>query len=226
MKLLTTTLFAFGLASGAVLAESADEATSDPATSTPELDTVMDWSGAYVGGILSFGSGVYGNDAIFPGDGEGELSGPGVGGLVGYNFQNSKFVYGAELALSASRLHGTEECNNPDFECALEFSTVGSLRLRGGYLASSDTLIYGLAGVAAGDADGFVDDGSGPEGEVNRLNGTVFGIGVERAFKERLRGRIGINRYTFDGQDFQTDQVYPDVSSSFNELEAAIIYSF
>ncbi|NBD28878.1 MAG: outer membrane beta-barrel protein [Alphaproteobacteria bacterium] len=226
MKLLATSLLAFGLVGGVAIAGSADDATPEPMMATPAPAPVMDWSGGYVGGTLSVGSGVYGNDNLFPSDGDGELSGPGFGGLVGYNFQNSNFVYGAELALSAIRLQGTEECNNPAFECALEFSGVGSLRLRGGYLASPETLIYGMAGVAAAAADGFVDSGAGPEGEVNRLNGTVFGIGVERAFQERLRGRIGINRYTFGGQDYQTDSLYPDVSSSFNELEAAIIYSF
>lgn len=145
MKLLTTTLFAFGLAGGAVLAESADEATSDPATSTPEPDTVMDWSGAYVGGAISTitsGEGTY----VYSGeDGDAyDLEGEGFGLFGGYNWQRGRLVYGAELGFTKTEGTMPDSATGTFLESTLDLKA----RLGGAF---GDALVYGFAGYSTAD---------------------------------------------------------------------------
>ncbi|MBA84963.1 outer membrane protein [Thalassobius sp. S69A] len=210
-----------GMASAGALEEPAPE---------PPVAAPVDWSGAYVGLIASFNSGDFGGEFggadIFPGDGSGDLSGNSFGLVLGYDVQNGQYVYGGEFSYASADITGSEDCNNPAFQCAFEVEKVASLRGRIGYLVAPKTLVYGTLGVTRAEATGFVDSGGGPIGEDNTINGVVYGIGMEKMIGERSRLRAAILRHDFDGEDFQTDILYEDIESAFTSVEFGFTFSF
>lgn len=203
---------------------------SEPILETPvavPATSIADWSGFYVGADLGFGNGTYGNGAdFFPGDGEGDLSGGLFGISLGYNLQSGRWVYGAELQYLGSSIDGTEDCSFPSYQCALEISSLYSLRGQAGYILESGMLVKGNIGAAGADTFGFVDNGSGPQGSDVTLSGMTFGVAVEKAINEHLSWEAGIQHYAFDAEDYLTDSNYPDVETNVTTLEIGLNYRF
>jgi outer membrane immunogenic protein len=188
--------------------------------------TAQDWAGYYAGATLGYGSGDYGNDTSFPGDGEGDLDGFAYGGVLGYYFQNSNWVYGPELALMGTNLSGSEPCSNPAFSCDVDFNYIAALRGNAGYLVSPEMIVFGTLGITSANVDVTVDDGTGPFGADNDVTGYQFGLGVEWATSETMHLRASVNRYVFDEDDFQTDVPYFDVGMDATTVELGAMFKF
>lgn len=218
--------FAVAMTTTTALAGGPAPAPVAPPVTAPVAPAVYDWSGPYAGVTLSFNKGNFGNDGIFPGDGEGELDGGAAGIVLGYDFQNGNWVFGAELNVSGSRIDGVEECSNPAFDCGVEVERYGSLRGRLGYLAAPRTLLYGTAGFAAADVYGYTDGPAGENGETNRLNGAVYGIGFEQMISNRFSIRGAVLRHDFNESDFNTDILYQDVDVDFTTIEFGGVMRF
>lgn len=195
-----------------------DESVIAPASS--------DWTGFYAGIDLGLTSGAYSSDSEFPGDGDGDLSGAVFGVSLGYNFQRNNLVFGAEYQYSGANIEGTDDCANAAFECALEVDALSSLRARAGYDFAAGWLLIGNIGFANADSFGFVDDGSGAEGDDVSLSGITYGISTERMINSSLSWEVGIQRYEFDAEDYETDITYEDVQTNITTLDVGLNYRF
>jgi outer membrane immunogenic protein len=214
---------------GALLATSVSAGSPEPAPVDPApmvAPAAMDWTGPYGGVTLSAGTGSFGNDSNFPGDGSGSLSGGAAGLLLGYNWQRGNTVFGGELAFSGSNIKGDEDCVNPAFECGAEVENIASLRARLGFLATPRTMIFGSAGVASANVYGYTDGAIGENGESNRMNGYVLGAGIEYAYNERLSLRGAVLYHDLGDSDFDTDTTYSDVEVDFTTLEIGVVFRF
>jgi outer membrane immunogenic protein len=173
------TLFAaalLGLAASPGLAGGPVFVPEDPVIVPPVADLPPDWTGPYVGAQLGWGwaSIVESGDPDIDGDGP-------VGGVhLGYNQDFGTFVLGAELQYNAANI----EFENDD--PADTITSLAHLKLRGGYDTGA-TLFYGAVGVAEAESDGG-DSGSG----------SLYGLGIEHRFSERLSGGAEYLVHQFD----------------------------
>ena len=189
--------------------------------------SAQDWTGFYGGVLLGGAGGSYGNATNFPGDGDGSWNGLTYGVMGGYNYQSGNMVYGGELTYSGSSIDGSEACGNPTFQCIGEISSLASLRGRVGYLAQPDVMVYGSLGVVSARLEMATDDGGGGGGrEKQTVGGYMVGIGAEKAFTPKINGRVAINYYKFDDEDFQTDVPYTGIDGDLTELEFGFVYRF
>ena len=149
----------------------------------------QDWSGAYYGGILGYGTGSY--DQGVPAFDE---DGPtvDVGGLLygvhaGINFQSGNLVYGVDAGFSTGPDGSTPsalgEVDGPTWQCVsgdcyVAINYVGTLRGRVGLVTDIRTVIYGAAGLAVADVDGGIGN-SIQEGS-STASGVTYAIGAER----------------------------------------------
>ena len=117
------------------------------------------WTGAYGGLTFSKSSG----DMIYDDGGVFDLDGQARGAVLGYNYANGAWVFGAELAYSKGRI---EEVGNTDFG----FESALDLKARAGY-AMGNALFYGTLGATATQWD---EGGSSFGG-----NGVLYGVGVD-----------------------------------------------
>jgi outer membrane immunogenic protein len=226
MKILRSTLLASALlAPGFALAGGVDPA-PPPAPAPVPPPVMYDWSGFYIGGLLGYGDGSYGNGGIFPGDGEGDWNGSLYGIALGYNFQNGNMIYGAELTYSSADMDGSEDCANPAFQCIGTLDSIATLRGRVGYVVAPSTMVFGTFGFARADVNFSTDNGAGPVGENRNLNGYVIGAGAEHALSDSLSLRGSVLYYDFGGDDFQTDIVYDDVGGDLIQLEVGLMFRF
>lgn len=187
---------------------------------------VADFSGAYAS-VFALGSrGRYGNDTNFPGDGSGDLSGAGAGVALGYLWQNNTLTFGPELNLAMPNASGSEDCVNPTFQCAVDVERLASLRANVGVVVGPKTMLFGTAGVALASVNAFVDNGTGPQGETRNLRGWVVGLGVEHKVRQNMSVRAAVNHYRFNGDDFQTDILYSDISVDSTTLEIGVNFRF
>ncbi len=189
----------------------------------------FDWSGWYFGGHLGGAVGQYtnnGNVANFPGDLDGDLDGFFLGMHGGYAVQSGNMVYGAEAHLAFADISGAEACTNPAAQCAVDINALASLRGNVGYLINPDTLISANLGLAAANANVFVDDGTGPIGSEDIITGLTYGIGIEHALNPNLSLRGSIQSYQFQPNDFQTDILYTGVDIDFHTIEIGLNYRF
>lgn len=182
---------------------------------SPELEAryAGDWSGAYIGtfGGLGISSGRAVLDdysgalipldveyGLFPGSIKSNTIGGVVGIAAGMNFQSGSFVGGVEADIgyawtsphhSYSRIDNVPGSPFPGVSTNTSYSTdfgaLGTLRARGGY-AFGDTMIFGTAGVAAGDVHNRFELSlpeigyTSPEWSGSDLRlGYVVGIGLE-----------------------------------------------
>ncbi|MFW2541657.1 outer membrane protein [Primorskyibacter sp. 2E107] len=204
------------------------DGTQAPAPTPVVVAPLHDWTGPYAGLSLSMNSGDFGNDTNFPGDGTGNLSGTGYGLLLGYNVQNGKWIYGAELAFSGADISGSDDCVNASFECGAKIDRFASLRGRLGYAVGPQTMVFGLAGFAAADVHAYTDDSGvvGNNGETKRANGYVFGLGLEHMVSERVSLRGAVVHHAFDKNDYMTDIPYADVDADFTSFEFGVTMHF
>lgn len=204
----------------------ADGPTPPPVMPPVVVAPSVDWTGPYGGIVLSFNNGTFGNDGIFPGDGEGDVSGNAAGLVLGYDFQRGNWVFGGELNIQKANIEGDDLCANPVFDCGVEVDKVGSLRARVGYTIAPQTLIYGTAGVAAADIYAYTDGPIGENGETKRVSGAVFGLGFEQMVNSRFSIRGAVLRHQFNDTDFLTDIPYSDIGVDFTTIEFGGVMRF
>lgn len=197
---------------------------------TPVLPMVApasetDWTGAYggllLGAAFSDGRAERTNTAgavieldvsngLFPAEIDDTDKGLLGGVTLGYNLQRDRFVAGLEFDMSAFGLETEPEFSRvdpgplfpgviTDTSYRTEISNLATLRLRGGF-ASGRTLVYGTAGVAAGEVEneftlslpnfpGLADGYSSPDW---REKGTRYGFVVGAGIEQRLTDRISL----------------------------------
>lgn len=145
---------------------------------------VFTWTGFYVGVNAGYGWNINDDDVVvgsvtYEVDDEGGFIG---GGQVGYNYQISSFVIGAEADIQYADIGGDNDfggiLDDGDNE-----SWFGTVRARGG-VAFHRALIYATGGLAYGE----VTNGFGSSDDVNV--GWTIGAGVEYAFTNNLSAKV------------------------------------
>lgn len=190
--------------------------------------SAQDWTGFYGGITLGAGGGSYGNSppgGAFPGDRDGSWNGATYGIVGGYNHQNGNMVYGGELTYSGTSIDGSENCTNAAFQCIGEISSLASLRGRVGYLVQPDTMVYGTLGVVSARLEFATDNGT-RVGSKQTVGGYLVGLGAEKAFTPKINGRVSVNYYKFDADNYQTDVLYTGIDGDLTELEFGLIFRF
>lgn len=176
---------AFALA--LILGTSGTALAADPAVDLPVAST-HDWTGAYIGGLVSYGWGkTHALDDNDPSD-KIDYDG-GLGGVTaGYNWQSGNIVAGIEGDISFGKIKGSGDggsgwgCGTTD-TCTFTTDWLGTVRGRVGY-AFDNVLPYLTAGVAVGRTKGNLSGRCpGDEwcGSDNRVGWTA-GAGLEVAF--------------------------------------------
>lgn len=173
----------------------------------PEAETVTPWGGGYVGGSIAS---VFGGDdevgletyaagsPVRTNNGIADLpvSGANFGLRAGYRWQRGNWVFGPELAYEKSSAEHRAEAviGSAYIESAID--SLLTLRMKTGYLARENTIVYGSLGVVRGDFEYSsnlrgVDSTNtyiqGPDQTVDySKTGYTVGLGVERKLSERL----------------------------------------
>lgn len=206
--------------------------------------TYYDWSGAYGGVLLGYGTGktkAIGNpgfDGSAPDD-RADLSPDGfVGGIVtGYNWQHGQWVFGAEGELGYL---GAKDSlwypDGDDYFANTKYGMYGSLTgrvgiafdqnlfsVRGGVIASR--IKYGFGDIDGG-VNGNIDDDANVSGS-DAAVGYTIGTSIEHAFANGWIGRIDYSFSDFgshtetdlDGDDY-------DISNNMHMIRIGIIKKF
>lgn len=196
MRTLKIMLLASATTVVAFAAQAADaiyQAPEAPAATESYSEPAGNWSGAYVGGGITYDMGK------FTGSNDGRDA-DGIGGTVygGYNMQSGSIVYGAEADLSYAgedgsagtdagvpgNLKGTQGVN-------------GSVRGRVGY-DLNPFLVYGTAGVAVANHE---LEGGGTNDEKLAAGYTV-GAGVETFVTDNITARVEYRYSDYQKRDF------------------------
>ncbi len=168
-----------------------------PPPPPPEIRTsVYDWSGAYVGGMIS---GVMVDATYVPLAGpDPNLDGDGVLGGVyaGYNYQMGNFVLGIEGDAQFGEVNPNNLLDNVDQD--IDF--MATIRGRLGY-AHDRTMAYFTGGVAFMDSE-IILPGFGGESDSKSHTGYVLGGGLEHAWTDNMVGRIEYLFASFDTKQY------------------------
>lgn len=171
-------------------------------------DCHYDWSGAYVGlqGGWSFLDPNTGAANLIQGNSDG-FSGGVHGGL---NRQRGWAVYGVEMDYTLTDLDALEPAFNPAFNSVASSDWNASVRGRFG-IAFDRLLVFGTAGFAFADYDGFTEFvATGLRfGDEKTLTGGTYGGGVEYAVSQRLRLRSEYRYSNFGSETMTYDVAYP-----------------
>jgi len=187
-----------------------------------------DWTGAYAG--IWLGTACINGTLTDNGTGLNYLNagcGYKGGGLVGYNIQFDRFVWGAEADLGTT----TNIVTNNDITAnySMKLDALGTIRARAGW-AMDDTLLYltGGAAYARGDING-VAPAVGPSNLVGDEWGFQVGGGIEHAITDKFRVRV---EYAYT---HMFDSTYTNCTASCNitihwgdehEAKIAAIWAF
>lgn len=159
--------------------------------------SVYDWSGAYVGGLVSavMVDALYvpfaGNDPNLDGDGI-------LGGVyAGYNYQMGNFVMGVE----GDALFGEVDPNNLLDQVDQDIDFMATIRGRLGY-AHDRTMAYITGGVAFMDSEILLTGPFAGQSDSNSHTGYVVGGGLEHAWTDNMVGRIEYLYASFDTEQY------------------------
>lgn len=169
-----------------------------------------------------------------PTDGSYHLSGGLVGGVVGYNWQFSNFVFGLEGDGSWADISGSGTCgDSTDFHaCGGGVDALGTVRGRigfdpgAGFNLFQGILLYATGGLAVGDVHGWDSfyDTSGHHLEA----GWTVGAGIETKLTPNWSVKVEY-LYTDLGDPtvFSADGVYPErLRTDFNTVRVGVNYYF
>ena len=160
-------------------------------------EATYDWAGRYIG--VQIGVNFLEDDwqdPIPPFIGDTETNGISAGLLLGYNFQNSDWVYGIEGDFEFADVDGQDQGNGPAafVTGVVELNWQASIRARVGKVVNN-TLFYGTGGVAFGDFDFNYHLGVPLDGYEDTLTGWTVGGGFEQAMSNDVNFRLEY-RYT------------------------------
>ncbi|NPD21064.1 outer membrane protein [Alterinioella nitratireducens] len=237
----------FLAANAAILAfvtvASADGYTAPQPTPEPvvvETQADHDWSGAYVGGTLSYFSGSTAFcDNSFLGTEcnnlqvdtpEPEAEGGMIGVTAGYDWQSGSLVYGVVGDLMFGDLSGMAPSNinyGCGAGCEYDVQSVAMLRGRLGY-AMNDFLVYGSAGVAIS----RVSIGeTGVSSSDDTVTNFVVGLGGEYMLSDNLSAGLEVLHF-IESDDSVIDDAFCGVGNcggtdfSATAVRAALVYRF
>lgn len=162
------------------------------------------WTGLYIGGHGSWASADvrYSAGSLSPpGTGVNDFDANGFlsGGLVGYNVQRGRMVYGLEADISSGNFQGG---NPPPTPTVLDYDIKQLSTLRGRMgIARDRWLLFGTAGVGYATTETTEPSGVSEKDHV----GFVVGTGLEWAWTEhlRLRGEYLFGTYSNERYDLQ-----------------------
>lgn len=157
-------------------------------TGTTASAQVYNWTGAYVGAQIGYGTGHTDWDYFQVGTtADHSINGVIGGNHLGYNHQLGNILLGIETEINGSDISGDTKCPNPTFSCTSRIRWLGSTRGRIGY-ALNRFLPYLTGGVAYGSwRVGAV--GSGAFRENNTRVGWTAGTGVAYAITDLVSAR-------------------------------------
>lgn len=205
---------------------------------TVAAPVVGNWEGGYAG--LSLGYGFGGKDDVdFFGVGDyGDLKPTGALGeaRIGYRWQRDRWVFGPELSYMGGNIEDSIDVyafdDNDDvaaYEIESSVRGVAALKMKAGYEVMPNTLVYGTLGYARGEFKyNFLDTDT-----KYRVNGAVFGIGVERAMNERVSLTAELERNQFKKTDIVIGDFVGDgggfvteARPSFNTVKVGVNFRF
>jgi outer membrane immunogenic protein len=194
--MLQRALLTLAVALGATSAAFAADLPTYKAPPAPPPAAVFSWTGFYVGAHIG---GAWDSDQFhFIPAGtftSNDASSVFAGGQVGYNYQISSFVLGAEGDASWTHLSSANSCPNPFFTCGHSIDWLASLRARVGFTPIDRVLIYVTGGAAFADVHHtasppgvapFVFSGTYSSTQV----GWALGGGLEYAFTNNWSAKV------------------------------------
>jgi outer membrane immunogenic protein len=210
------------------------------------------WSGAYAGGNVG---GAWGSSAqhdngtttvtsFVPLDGHYHISGPVIGGGLGYNWQNGPWVAGLETDLSWADVKGNGVClPAPGHDCGTKVESLGTVRARLGMvyggspaysgmptkaapIANRGTLVYVTGGFAYGDVHAW--DALAPASGSKVYTGWTVGAGVEWALQGNWSAKLEYLYVDLGKKDlFDVAPGVPEfVSAKLNVVRFGLNYKF
>jgi outer membrane immunogenic protein len=220
MKKILVATFAMAVLSAAQ-AGAADMAT--PFYKAPPVRT-QSWEGPYLGAHLGYD---WGRTRVLDNGVLAEAGAPtdGIigGGLVGYNWQRDRFVFGLEGDIGAANLKGTGTVALPPNAYAVDWA--GNIRARVGYLVWPQTLFFVAGGFSFADFT-FTHGGSSNSFTTVRPGWTVGG-GIDQLILANLILRL---EYLYADYGNKTYEVLPGdfYSAAFKSqtFRGAVIWKF
>ena len=161
----------------------------------PDEANAGPWTGCYGGALGSYNAAVM-EDVL-------GAEGPGIAATLGCDVQSGPLVFGA----AAEYGWRTFDFATIDVD-ARGWEVIG----RAGYLATPQTLLYGLVGWTDLEAD------IGPFGSVD-VSGVAFGGGTEIDMGKGLFARLEYQRLVLEPDDI-------DVEANVNSFRAGLVYKF
>lgn len=178
------------MATATLAADLPEETVAPILEPAPIQATSYDWSGAYVGINLGVGFGSdFDNNFGLETDADTAFIG---GGVLGYNHQINKFVFGVEGDLNYTNL----DANDVGFSSDLDF--LGTVTARAGFTPIDRVLTYVEGGYAFGQVDTTTPFGS----DENIQSGFVLGAGSEYALTDNILTGLEYNYIDLNEQDF------------------------
>lgn len=200
---LATAVGALALSATAAFASGPSVVVVEPPVYMPAPSHAYNWTGGYAGVGLTYGSGTHSIPAAF-GVTAPNSTGPGLGVVMGYNWQNGNMVFGAEVAGVFSRMGGTNNCGiGPGIRCQSRINNFGAIRARVG-VAMDNTLLFVTAGYAT-DTQRHTITVPGPiviADEARRYNGPTVGVGIEHGFSNDWTVRGDLEHYRWGTRTF------------------------
>lgn len=156
---------------------------------------IADWSGAFVGLSVGYGSGDSGYQFSSPTTPhEISVSGGFAGIYGGYDWQVGQSVFGIDASYNASAIEGDRTCPNPSFNCYAEINNFGAIRGRYGRVLDNGALVYGAAGFAFADvtADASIGGSDVFEDPDGKVTGWTIALGMQKMLRDgwAVRGEI------------------------------------
>lgn len=188
------------VAAGAGMADEFAEQTMVAPVVIAPVETISDWSGAYVGGGLGYS--FKGDDTVglsrFNASGERVMDDDRIGALdskgvnarlhMGYRWQKINWVFGPELGIEGGSVDSSDSITGvgTSGDIVSKLNYLVSLRLKSGYGVGPNALLYATLGAVYGDFDyDFTRGGVTQEGGFSDT-GLSAGFGVERKLSDSL----------------------------------------
>ncbi|GEO84568.1 MULTISPECIES: outer membrane protein [Alphaproteobacteria] len=203
MRTLTMILLASATAlmasQAARAADAVDQIPEAPVATESYAAPAGNWTGAYVGGAVTYDWGRF--------DGSNSRDADAAGGSLygGYNMQNGQIVYGAEADIGYNGEKGSAGAGLEGKQ-----GVNGSLRARVGY-DMNPFLIYGTGGIAA--ANHKIE--SATDKDEKAAVGYTVGAGVEALVTDNIMARVEYRYTDYASRDFKIDGA--NVSRGFDD---------
>ena len=172
--------------------------------------------GLYIGGMAGIAAGQIRDAEGFKFPREGYT----VSGLIGYNHRLSGVVIGAEIDLGVMDVSGSTSVDG--FTIKGSSKVLASARGRIG-LPLGHSMLYGTAGLAV--TNGKLEVSDIGSNERNRINGYVFGGGIQSYLFGNMGVRLEVLRYQWDDKAFTiADESTGKIKSHDTHVRAGLVF--